>query len=93
MIGYKVSQKGRKAKPQKPRKTISLQAVAEEPKRRYVLLRDVGVLYRPIKKPVTLRLDADVIAWFKKSGRGYQTRINRTLRKVMEEETKKKSAE
>jgi len=80
-----------KAKPpkaQKPRKTpatISLQAVAEEPKRRYVLLRDVGVLYRPIKKPVTLRLDADVIAWFKKSGRGYQTRINRALRKMMDE--------
>jgi uncharacterized protein (DUF4415 family) len=52
------------------------------------LLRDVGVLYRPIKKPVTLRLDADVIAWFKKSGRGYQTRINRALRAMMKEETK-----
>jgi uncharacterized protein (DUF4415 family) len=39
--------------------------------------------YRPIKKPVTLRLDADILAWFKKQGRGYQTRINRALRKVM----------
>ena len=39
--------------------------------------------YRPIKKPVTLRLDADVLAWFKKQGRGYQTRINQALRKVM----------
>ena len=39
--------------------------------------------YRPRKKPVTLRLDADVIAWFKGSGRGYQTRINRELRKIM----------
>ena len=95
----KAVKKSRKArpqktqKPQKPRKTpktISLQAVAEEPKpkRRYILLRDVGVLYRPIKKPVTLRLDADVIAWFKKSGRGYQTRINRALRAMMKEETK-----
>ena len=46
------------------------------------------MLYRPIKKPVTLRLDADVIAWFKKSGRGYQTRINRALRKMMEDEIK-----
>ena|ERR1035441_8625743 len=88
--------KGPRARPQKnqkPRKTpktISLQAVAEEPKpkRRYILLRNVGVLYRPIKKPVTLRLDADVIAWFKKSGRGYQTRINRALRKMMEDEMK-----
>jgi len=40
-------------------------------------------MYRPIKKPVTLRLDADVIAWFKAQGRGYQTRINKTLRGVM----------
>jgi len=35
------------------------------------------------KTSVTLRLDADVLAWFKKQGRGYQTRINRTLRKAM----------
>lgn len=42
--------------------------------------------YRPLKKPVTLRLDADVIAWFKKDGRRYQTRINQALRKVMERE-------
>jgi uncharacterized protein (DUF4415 family) len=95
MTPSKAVSKGRKALRQKTRKsgkspkTISLQAVAEErPKRRYVLLRDVGVLYRPIKKPVTLRLDADVIAWFKKSGHGYQTRINRALRKMMEGEKK-----
>ena len=42
--------------------------------------------YRPIKKPVTLRLDADVLAWFKKQGRGYQTRINRALWKLMKDE-------
>jgi uncharacterized protein (DUF4415 family) len=42
--------------------------------------------YRPLKKPVTLRLDADVLAWFKKDGRRYQTRINGALRKVMERE-------
>jgi uncharacterized protein (DUF4415 family) len=84
----KAVKKRRKARAQKPKETISLQAVAEEPKRRYVLLRDVGVLYRPIKMPVTLRLDADVIAWFKKSGRGYQTRINRALRKLMKDEMK-----
>jgi uncharacterized protein (DUF4415 family) len=44
--------------------------------------------YRPIKKPVTLRLDADVLAWFQRQGRGYQTRINRALRKLMTEENK-----
>jgi uncharacterized protein (DUF4415 family) len=48
----------------------------------------IGDLYRPLKKPVTLRLDADVLAWFKKDGRRYQTRINQALRKVMEREMK-----
>jgi uncharacterized protein (DUF4415 family) len=84
----KAVKKGRKARPQKPKKTISLSAAAEKPKRRYISLPETMEWYRPIKKPVTLRLDADVLAWFKKSGRGYQTRINRTLRKVMKEEMK-----
>ena len=48
----------------------------------------IADLYRPLKKPVTLRLDADVIAWFKKDGTRYQTRINAALRKVMEREIK-----
>jgi uncharacterized protein (DUF4415 family) len=43
--------------------------------------------YKPRKVPVTIRLDADVVAWFKeRPGRKYQTRINEVLRKVMEEE-------
>ncbi len=48
----------------------------------------ISDFYRPLKKPVTLRLDADVLAWFKKDGRRYQTRINTALRKVMEREMK-----
>jgi len=43
----------------------------------------VGKFYRPIKKPVTIRLDADVLAWLKSQGRGYQTRINKLLRGAM----------
>jgi len=43
----------------------------------------VGRFYRPAKKPVTLRLDADVLAWLKAAGPGYQTRINRLLRELM----------
>ena len=35
-----------------------------------------GRMYRPIKKPVTMRLDADIIAWLKEEGRGYQTKAN-----------------
>jgi uncharacterized protein (DUF4415 family) len=44
----------------------------------------VGKFYRPIKKPLTIRLDADVLAWLKGQGRGYQTRINALLRRAME---------
>jgi len=36
------------------------------------------------KKQLTIRLDADVLEWLKSHGRGYQTRINRILRVVME---------
>jgi uncharacterized protein (DUF4415 family) len=43
----------------------------------------VGKFYRPIKKPLTLRVDADVLAWFKSEGKGYQTRINEILRSAM----------
>lgn len=65
----------------KRRKIAGLKAA--QAKRSPDLMADIGILYRPIKKPVTLRLDADVLAWFKKQGRGYQTRINQALRKVM----------
>ncbi|WP_180542346.1 BrnA antitoxin family protein [Nevskia soli] len=44
----------------------------------------IGKFYRPIKKPVTIRLDADVLARLKAAGGGYQTRINDLLRKAME---------
>jgi uncharacterized protein (DUF4415 family) len=44
----------------------------------------VGKFYRPVKQPVTIRVDADVLAWLKSRGRGYQTRINKLLREAME---------
>lgn len=43
----------------------------------------VGRFYRPIKEPVTLRLDADIIVWLKSEGPGYQTRVNALLRRAM----------
>jgi uncharacterized protein (DUF4415 family) len=70
------------------RKELSLRASVEESKRPPVSMGEVLEFYRPIKKPVTLRLDADVLAWFKRDGRRYQTRINAALRKVMEREMK-----
>ena len=42
-----------------------------------------GRLYRPVKLAVSLRLDADVLAWLKKDGQGYQTRVNQMLRERM----------
>ena len=38
----------------------------------------------PSKKVVTMRLDADVLDWFKAQGQGYQTRINQLLRAYMQ---------
>ena len=42
--------------------------------------------YRPIKKQTSIRLDADVLAWFKAQGKGYQTRMNKILRDAMLQE-------
>lgn len=42
----------------------------------------------PGKQPVTLRLDSDVLEWFKAQGAGYQTRINKLLRHYMESQQK-----
>ena len=38
----------------------------------------------PAKQTVTIRLDSDVLAWFKEQGSGYQTRINQLLRQYMQ---------
>src|SRR5437016_12272018 len=49
-----------------------------------------GLFYRPVKQQLTLRLDADVVAWFKSqttSHEGYQTRINRALREYVQGQT------
>lgn len=45
-----------------------------------------GLLYRPVKQQLTLRLDSDIVAWFKahaSADEGYQTRINRALREYV----------
>ena len=39
--------------------------------------------YRPVKRQLTVRLDADVIAWLQQKGKGYQTRLNALLRGAM----------
>ena len=39
--------------------------------------------FRPVKKQITARLDADVLAWLKVGGKGYQSRMNAILRQAM----------
>jgi len=48
-----------------------------------------GRFYRPVKRQITARLDADVLAWLKAGGQGYQTRMNAILRRAMLTETKR----
>jgi uncharacterized protein (DUF4415 family) len=51
-----------------------------------------GLFYRPVKQQLTLRLDADVVAWFKDqttSDEGYQTRINRALREYVRQHARR----
>jgi len=43
-------------------------------------IRYKGLFYRTGKKSITIRLDADLLAWFKAQGRGYQSKMNRILR-------------
>jgi uncharacterized protein (DUF4415 family) len=42
-----------------------------------------GRFYKPVKQSTTVRIDADVLAWLRSQGRGYQTRINTILRREM----------
>jgi uncharacterized protein (DUF4415 family) len=62
-------------------------AVADDPDQSFWTDEDwknARVVWPQGKAPVTLRLDKDIIAWFKLRGRGYQTRINAVLRAFVE---------
>lgn len=52
---------------------------------------EIGKFYRPAKRPITIRVDADVIEWLKAAGPGYQTKANWLLRQAMLQ-SKKESA-
>src|ERR1022692_557936 len=43
-----------------------------------------GPFYRPIKRPLSLRVDADILDWFQRQAQGYQTRMNFALREYVE---------
>lgn len=55
---------------------------------------EVGRFFRPRKESVSLRLDADVLDWFRRSapdGRGYQTAINTALREHVAARSRRES--
>ena len=45
----------------------------------------VGRFYLPVKQQISLRVDADVLAWFRSQGKKYQTYINEVLRREMQD--------
>jgi uncharacterized protein (DUF4415 family) len=56
--------------------------IAELPRERWAhAVR--GDLYRPVKRQITARVDADVLEWLQSQGKGYQSRINAILRREM----------
>jgi uncharacterized protein (DUF4415 family) len=79
--------------PQKPRKLTPAEARRLDaipidysgiPQLGEDFFKRAGAAWPPVKKQLTIRLDEDVLDWLRGHGRGYQTRINRILRVVME---------
>jgi uncharacterized protein (DUF4415 family) len=93
MIAKRKKAKRKKLRP-RPGKIADLHASIEDD---LLLLadRETGAearWNRPRKRRISLRVDVEVVDWFKSKGPGYQTRINRILRRVMME-GKKRTAE
>jgi uncharacterized protein (DUF4415 family) len=84
-----MKQRKRVTRPRRAQQKISrLRASAEGDGGPPTRLQQRRRSYKALKKQITLYLDADVLEWFKRAGRGYQTRINRALWEVMREERK-----
>ena len=76
----------------KPNREINLKDIPETKENTFK--NESGIhssgLFKPCKQQITLRIDSDVIAWAKRNGAGYQSRINAALRKVMFEDLRGK---
>jgi uncharacterized protein (DUF4415 family) len=68
-------------------------AIAEDPDAAPILdeawFRNAEIVFPPGKSAVSLRLDKDVLSWFKRRGKGYQSRMNAVLRAYMDAQSKK----
>ena len=80
--------RAKQSKKQKKRRTLKAEKSAKRKGSRRYLPDELAEMYKPVKKPVTIRVDADILAWFQQGGRGYQTRINQALRSQMMQERK-----
>jgi uncharacterized protein (DUF4415 family) len=65
-----------------PEDQIDISDIPEAPVENWIHARR-DELYRPLKHSVTIRLDAELLSWFKEhaAGGGYQTEINRVRRR------------
>ena len=89
MTAKRKKAKRRKARPQ-PGRVAWLRASVEDDL--LSLVEETGAesrWNRPRKRRISLRVDIEVVDWFKSKGPGYQTRINRILRRVMSEGKKR----
>jgi uncharacterized protein (DUF4415 family) len=87
-----------KPRPLKRRQRAEIEALARKPDREIdysdipripaaLLERAVRAgLYRPVKRQLTVRIDADVLAWLKSHGKGYHSRLNEILREAMRDD-------
>ena len=66
----------------RPDAEIDTSDIPEMTEERFKLAVHRG-LYRPVKKQITAKVDADVLEWLKSKGKGYQTRVNAILRREM----------
>jgi len=65
--------------------TSDMPALTQEQLARFVPAKLLNrSLYRPVKIPVKINYDADILEWFRSFGKGYQTRINAALREYMQ---------
>lgn len=84
--GIKISEKTRELYEQRDRSLDTDPDLRPLPPEQWANAMRRDEFFRPIKKPVTARIDADVLHWLKSKGEGHLTKINFILREAMEKE-------
>lgn len=88
--GIKISRRTRELYEQRDRRLDDDPDTRPLPPEKWAHAMRRDEFFRPIKKPVTARIDADVLDWLKSQGAGHLTRINTILREAMNRELNKK---